>query len=200
MKVYTYSEARQHARRSDTDRIRADPAHCSWVSMFTRIEAELKDQAQSWRLYPVVEAIQAMRGVAFTVAITVIAELGDLTRFDNPRQLMSYLGLTPSEYSTGLRRRQGAITKAGNTHARRALIEGAWSYRYPAKISRHLQLRLENLPKGAQDIGWKAQVRLCKRYRHLIARGKNPNQVVVAVAREVAAFIWDIARHIPITP
>ena len=147
----------------------------------------------------VVEAIQAMRGVAFTVAITVIAELGDLTRFENPRQLMSYLGLTPSEHSSGLRRHQGAITKAGNPHARRALIEGAWSYRYPAKVSRHLQLRLETLPKPAQDIGWKAQVRLCKRYRRLTARGKNPNQAVVAVAREMAAFIWAIAREVPIT-
>lgn len=163
-----------------------------------RIEVELKDHATAWRLYPVVEAIQAMRGVAFTVAITVIAELGDLTRFDNPRQLMSYLGLTPSEYSTGLRRRLGGITKAGNPHARRALIEGAWSYRYPAKVSRHLQLRLENLPEAAQEIGWKAQVRLCKRYRHLIARGKNANQAVVAIAREMAAFIWAIARETPI--
>jgi len=163
-----------------------------------RLEVELQDHAKAWRLYPVVEAIQAMRGVAFTVAITVIAELGDLTRFEHPRQLMSYLGLTPSEYSSGPRRHQGAITKAGNTHARRALIEGAWSYRYPAKVSRHLQLRLETLPKAAQDIGWKAQVRLCKRYRRLTARGKNPNQAVVAVAREMAAFIWAIAREVPI--
>jgi transposase len=84
-----------------------------------------------------------MRGVQFTVAVTLSAELGDLTRFDNSRQLMSYLGLTPSEYSSGERRRQGTFTKAGNTFARRALIEGAWSYRYPAKVSRHLQLRLE---------------------------------------------------------
>ena len=95
------------------------------------------------------------------------AELGDLTRFDNPRQLMSYLGLTPSEYSTGERRRQGGITKTGNTHARRVLVEGAWAYRYPAKVSRHLQLRLEKLPRRSRTISWKAQVRLCKRYRQL---------------------------------
>jgi Transposase and inactivated derivatives len=154
-----------------------------------RIEAELKDQVQSWRLYPVVEALQALRGVQFTVAVTVIAELGDLTRFENPRQLMSSLGLTPSEYSSGERRRQGAIPKAGNTHARRTLIEGAWAYRYPAKLSRPLQLRLQSLPLAIQDIAWKAQVRLCKRYRKLIARGKNANQVVVAIAREMAAFM-----------
>ena len=118
-----------------------------------------------------------------------MAELGDLTRFDNPRQLMNYLGLTPSEYSTGERRRQGGITKTGNTHARRALIEGAWASRYPAKISRHLQLRLEKVPKPIQDMSWKAQVRLCKRYRQLSARGKNPNQVVVAMAGTQCVYV-----------
>ena len=165
---------------------------------FQRLEAELCEQVPTWRLYPVVRAIQAMRGVQFTVAVTLIAELGDLTRFENPRQLMSYLGLTPSEYSSGERRRQGTITKAGNTFARRALVEGAWAYRYPAKVSRHLQLRLEQVPKVIQDIAWKAQVRLCKRFRSLTARGKHPNQVVVAIAREMAAFIWAITREVPL--
>jgi transposase len=165
-----------------------------------RLEHELHEQVQSWRLQPVVEAIQALRGVQFTVAVTIVAELGDLTRFDNPRQLMSYLGLTPSEYSSGERRRQGSITKTGNTHARRALVEGAWAYRYPAKVSRHLQLRLETLPKPIQDISWKAQVRLCKRYRKLSARGKHANQVVVAIARELIAFMWAIAKEVPVTP
>ena len=165
-----------------------------------RLETELRDQVTRWRLYPVVEAIQALRGVQLTGAVILIAELGDLTRFDTPRKLMSYLGLTPSEYSSGERRRQGGITKAGNTHARRALVEGAWAYRYPAKVSRHLQLRLEKLPADVQAIGWKAQVRLCKRYRRLIARGKHANQVVVAIAREMAAFAWAIARIVPLTP
>ena len=144
-----------------------------------RLESELHEQVKRWRLYPVVEAIQALRGVELTGAVILIAELGDLTRFDTPRQLMSYLGLTPSEYSSGERRRQGGITKAGNTHARRALVEGAWAYRYPAKISRHLQLRLEKLPTEVQAIGWKAQVRLCKRYRQLIARGLREPVVTV---------------------
>ena len=108
-----------------------------------------------------VEALQALRGVQFTVAITRVAELGDLTRFHPPSELMNYLGLTPSESSSGERRRQGAITKSGNTHARRVLVEGAWAYRYPAKVSRHWQLRLEKQPKVLQDISWKAQVRLC---------------------------------------
>jgi transposase len=163
-----------------------------------RLEAELHEEVKRWRLYPVVEAIQALRGVELTGAVILIAELGDLTRFDTPRQLMSYLGLTPSEYSSGDRRRQGGITKAGNTHARRALVEGAWAYRYPAKVSRHLQVRLEKLPAEVQAIGWKAQVRLCKRYRQLIARGKHANQVVVAIAREMAAFAWAIARVVPL--
>ncbi|MBI3300738.1 MAG: IS110 family transposase, partial [Deltaproteobacteria bacterium] len=163
-----------------------------------RLETELREQVQGWRLAPVVQALQGMRGVQCTVAVTRIAALGDLTRFDNPRQLMSYLGLIPSEYSSGERRRQGTITKAGNTFARRALIEGAWSYRYPAKVSRQLPWRLEELPKTIQDISWKAQVRLCKRFRQLTARGKPANQVVVAIAREMAAFVWASAREVPI--
>jgi transposase len=165
-----------------------------------RLDQELHEQVKSWRLHPVVEALQALRGVQFTVAVTTVAELGDLTRFDNPRELMKFLGLIPSEYSTGERRRQGSITKAGNTHARRALVEGAWAYRYPAKVSRHLQLRLEKQPKAIQDISWKAQVRLCKRYRRLIARGKHANQVVVAIARELVGFMWAIAKQVPVIP
>src|SRR5215470_6318613 len=163
-----------------------------------RLGQELTDHVQTWRLAPVVDALQALRGVQFTVAATTVAELGDLTRFENPRQLMNYLGLTPSEYSTGERRRQGGITKTGNSHARRALVEGAWAYRYPAKVSRHLQLRLEKLPAEVQAISWKAQVRLCRRYRQLSARGKHVNQVVVAIAREMAAFAWAIARCVPL--
>jgi transposase len=165
-----------------------------------RLEQELHDHVQTWRLQPVVEALQALRGVQFIVAVTLVAELGDLTRFENPRQLMKYLGLIPSEYSSGERRRQGPITKAGNTHARRALVEGAWAYRYPAKVSRHIQLRLEQLPKPIQDISWKAQVRLCTRFRRLLARGKHANQVVVAIARELVGFLWAIAKQVPVTP
>jgi transposase len=117
-----------------------------------RLEQELQEQVTSWRLHPVVEALQALRGVQCTVAVTTVAELGDLTRFDTPRQLMKCWGLIPSDYSSGERRRQGSITKAGKIHARRALVEGAWAYRYPAKGSRHLQLRLETQPKAIQDI------------------------------------------------
>jgi transposase len=128
-----------------------------------RLAQELKAPVQTWRLAPGVEALQALRGVQFTVAVTTVAALGDLTRCENPRQLMNYLGVTPSEYATGERRRQGGIPKTGNTHARRALIEGAWAYRYPAKVRRHLQLRLEKVSKPLQDLSWKAQGRLCRR-------------------------------------
>ena len=168
------------------------------VERLARLDAELRDRAQSWRLAPVVTAVQALRGVQDTVAITVLAELGDLTRFDTPRQLAAFVGLTPSEYSSGATRRQGGITKAGNGHARRVLVEGAWAYRYPAKISPHIQARLEGLPKPIRDIGWKAQVRLCKRFRRLTARGKHANVVVTAIAREILAFMWAIAQEVKV--
>jgi len=163
-----------------------------------RLDAELLERAPAWRLAPVVDALQALRGVQFLVAITVVAELGDLTRFDNPRQLAAFVGLIPSEYSSGGARRQGGITKAGNSRARRALIEAAWAYRHPAKVSLHIQQRIDQLPKPLQDLGWKAQVRLCKRFRRLVARGKHPNIAVTAVARELIAFMWAIAKAVPL--
>lgn len=163
-----------------------------------RLDAELLERAPAWRLSPVVDALQALRGVQFLVAITVVAELGDLTRFDNPRQLAAFVGLIPSEYSSGGSRRQGGITKAGNGRARRALIEAAWAYRHPAKVSLHIQQRIDQLPKALQDLGWKAQVRLCKRFRRLVARGKHPNIAVTAVARELIGFMWAIAKAVPV--
>jgi transposase len=165
-----------------------------------RLEQERTEHVQTWRRAPVVDALQALRGVQCTVAVTPVAALGDLTRFDHPRQLLHSLGLTPSEYSTGERRQQGGITKTGNSHARRALIEGAWAYRYPAKVSRHWQWRLEKVYKPIQDISGKAQIRLCKRYRQLSARGKKAHQVVVAIARELRAFMWAMAQEVPLTP
>ena len=147
-----------------------------------------------------VEALQALRGVQCTVAVTTVAALGDLTRVENPRQLMHDLGLTPSEYSRGGRRHQGGMTKTGNTHARRALVEGAWAYRYPANVSRHLQRRLEKLPTAIQAISWKAQVRRCKRYRQLMANGQHATQVVVAIARELSAFMWAMAKPVAGSP
>jgi transposase len=165
-----------------------------------RLDQGRQEHVKSWRLNPVVEALQALRGVQLSVAVIMVAEIGDLSRFDTPRELMKFLGLIPAEYSSGDRRQQGSITKAGNTHARRALVEGAWAYRYPAKVSRHLQLRLEKHPKIIQDVSWKAQVRLCQRYRRLMARGKHANVVTVAIARELAGFMWAIAKEIPVIP
>lgn len=169
------------------------------VDRLGRLEAELREIGATWRLDPVVQALQALRGVQWLVAITVVAELGDLTRFDSPRQLGAFVGLIPSEYSSGQARRQGGITKAGNGRARRALIEAAWAYRHPAKISQHIQTRIDALPKPIQAISWKAQVRLCKRFRRLTARGKHPNVAVTAIARELIAFMWAIAKEVAVT-
>jgi transposase len=168
------------------------------TARWQRVAAALPPLVQTWRWAPVGEAIQALRGVQFIAAVPLIAELGELTRFETPRQLLRYLGLVPSEHSRGERRRQGGITKTGTSPARRVLVEGAWAYRSPAKVSRHLPLRLAKVPKASQDIRWKAQVRLCQRYRRLGARGKNVNQVVVAIARAMAAFVWAIARAVPV--
>ena len=154
------------------------------VDRLTRIEQELLQLAPKWKLWPMVESLQALRGVQWIVALTVIAELGDITRFDNPRQLAAFVGLIPSEHSSGERRKQSSITKAGNSRARRVLVEGAWSYRHPAKISEHIQKRIETLPKSVRDIGWKAQVRRCKRFRRLSSRGKNANVVVTAFVKD----------------
>lgn len=145
---------------------------------------------------PVVEAYQAMRGVSLVAAVTFAVEIGDVQRFENPRQLMAYLGLVPSEASTGERVRRGEITKAGNHRARRVLIEGAWTYRFPARISRLIQERCERAPQAVQQIAWKAQVRLCSRYRKLTAKGKAKGVVVTAIAREMAAFLWAIGQRV----
>ena len=161
-----------------------------------RLEADLLEAAQTWRWYPVVKALQALRGFQFTAAVTVVAELGDLARFGHPKQLMSYLGLTPSEYSSGANRRLGGITKCGNSHARRMLIEAAWSYRYKEKVSRAIAERNEGQPVAIQEKAWAAQIRLCKRFRKLQARGLHKNKIVTAIARELCGYIWAIARSV----
>jgi transposase len=214
----------RHDIRS-TGRANGGPAHLRWLSAVVcptppphmvfqayvravqehtarlqRLEHARHEHVQAWRLYPVVEALQAWRGVPCTVAVTLRAAMGDLTRCDTPRALMPCLGLTPSEYSSGAPRRQGAMTQAGNTHARRVLVEGAWASRSPAKVSRHWQLRLATQPTIIQDISGKAHVRLCNRSRRLVARGKHATIVTVAMAREWAGCMWAIAREVPIIP
>jgi transposase len=146
---------------------------------------------------PVIEALMALRGVSLLTATTVVAELGDLRRFASAPQLMAYLGLVPSEHSSGPRQSRGAITKTGNGHVRRVLVEAAWTYRHPARKSAVLQRRAERAPQAVQDIAWAAQKRLCGRYRHLERRGKLKVQVCTAIARELAGFIWAVGQAAP---
>ena len=166
------------------------------ASRLERLDGQLAEIVPKWSMAPLVEAYQAMRGVSFVVAVTFAAEIGDLGRFDTPRQLMAFLGLVPAERSTGETVRRAGLTLAGNRHARRVLVEGAWSYRHPARVTETLRIRLERLPKAVRDIAWKAQLRLCGRYRRLSAAGKKSPVVIAAIAREMAAFLWAIARHV----
>src|SRR5262249_1287946 len=158
----------------------------------TQIEAMLPD----WTLAPVVAALQTMRGMALVNAATLIAELGDLSRFANPRQLMAYLGLVPSEHSSGASVKRGGLTKAGNSAARRLLIEAAWCYRFPARVSRELRLRQEEQPRPIREIAWRAQLRLCARYRQLARGGKPANVVTAPGPPQPAGLIWAIARRV----
>jgi transposase len=153
-------------------------------------------QLEHWRMRPVVEAIMTLRGIDVVAGMTLVAEIGDFTRFARPRELMGFLGLVPSEYSSGSKRAQGQITKTGNSHARRVLVEAAWNYRYPARMSRTLQSRQEGRPKAVRQIAWRAQLRLAKRYRSLSARKLPLNKICVAIARELSGFVWDIARQV----
>jgi len=164
-----------------------------------RLTAQIEAMLPDWTLAPVVAALQTMRGMALVNAASLIAELGDLSRFANPRQLMAYLGLVPSEHSSGASVKRGGITKAGNAAARRLLIEAAWSYRFPARLSRELLLRQEHQPRLIRDIAWKGQLRLCARYRRLARTGKPANIVTTAIARELAGFVWAIARQVTVT-
>jgi transposase len=164
-----------------------------------RLTAQIEAMLADWTLAPVVAALQTLRGMALVNAATLIAELGDLSRFANPRQLMAYLGLVPCEHSSGASVKRGGITKAGNAAARRLLIEAAWSYRFPARLSRELLLRQESQPKPIRDIAWKGQLRLCARYRRLACTGKPANVVTTAIARELSGFIWAIARQVTVT-
>ena len=162
------------------------------VSALTKL---LHEALASWSMAPVVRSLMALRGVDVITAMTVLCELGDVSRFDEPRQLMAYLGLVPSEHSSGSRRRQGGITRTGNRHVRRTLVESAWCYRFPARRTAHLKRKAAAASDEAKAIAWKAQRRLCGRYRHLLKAGKNSKQANVAVARELTGFIWDIVRQ-----
>jgi transposase len=161
-----------------------------------RLNRAILAELEHWRWRPAVEALQALRGVQVLHAVRIVAELGDFNRFESPRKLMAYLGLIPSEDSSGARRRQGAITKAGNSSARRAFVEAAHAYAHPARLSWVIARRQTRLSKNVRDIAWKAQLRLCARFRRLGARRVPRNKIIVAVARELCGFAWAIAREV----
>ena len=162
-----------------------------------RLEQALTEVLETWHLAPLVGALQALRGVQLIAAITLVAEIQDFHRFTHPRQLMAYLGLVPGEHSSGEHRRQGSITKAGNQIARCMLVEIAHHYQHPARITPIIARRQSLLSKPVIDIAWAAQLRLCSRFRRLSARRLQRNKIVIAIARELVGFIWDIARQFP---
>jgi transposase len=159
-----------------------------------RLEQELDTLAPHWDGYPLAQALLAFRGIQKAVAYTVVAEAADLSRFSHPSRFMAWLGLVPGEHSSGATRRQGPITRCGNRWVRSLLVEAAWAYRYNAKVSGIIERRAQNIDPAIRDLAWKAQLRLTRKYRRLISRGKHKNVAVTAVARELAAFIWDAAR------
>ncbi len=167
-------------------------------SRVSRLTEQILCLSRQSRLWPLIQAIQSLRGVALIVAATVASELGDISRFERPNQLMAFLGLIPSEHSSGDSIKKGSITKAGNNHVRKILIESAQAYRLPARISSLLARRQQDLPAEICEISWKAQLRLCERYRRLRGRGKNDNVVKTAIARELVGFIWAIAIKTPL--
>jgi transposase len=159
-----------------------------------RLEQAIREAVPDWSLAEVVTALMSVRGIDLVAAVTILAELGDLSRFTSPRELMAYLGLVPSERSTGDNVKRGGITKAGNRRARRILVEASWSYRYPPRIGRDKQAKVDAAPEPVRAIAWKAQTRLSSRFRMLSKKGKRPTIVATAVARELCGFIWAIHR------
>jgi len=159
-----------------------------------RLEQAIGAAVPDWSLAETVTALMAMRGIDLIAATTILAEIGDLDRFRTPRELMAWLGLVPSEASTGDRVRRGGITKTGNGRARRMLVECAWSYRHPPRVGLAKQARVEAAPPAVRAIAWKAQSRLTARYRALSRKGKLRNVVVTAIARELAGFVWAVRR------
>jgi transposase len=161
-----------------------------------RLTEQIRRMVPEWRLAPVAQALQAARGVSLIVAATLLSEIGDLTRFEHPEELMGYLGLVPSEFSSGGSVKRGGITKTGNRHARKVLIEAAWAYRMKPRVGRALLKRQENIADSIRRIAWKAQLRLCAKYRKMAASGKASQVAVTAVARELSGFLWAIAKQV----
>ena len=166
------------------------------TARIARLEQALRDTLPEWTLKPLVQALQALRGVQLVAAMTLVAELQDFVRFQHPRKLMAYVGLVPGEYSSGPKRRQGSITKAGNSAARRMLVEVAWHYQHAPRVTPIIATRQDHLPKAVTDIAWKAQLRLNAKFKRLSARRVMKTKAVVAVARELTGFVWAIGREV----
>lgn len=166
------------------------------AARIARLEQALREQLPGWGLRPVVQALMAMRGMQLIAAMTLVAELQDFTRFAHPRQLMAYVGLVPGEHSSGPKRRQGSITKAGNSAARRMLVEVAWQYLHGPRVSPIIARRHDQVPAAITDIAWAAQLRLSAKFKRLLARKVMKTKAVVAVARELVGFVWAIARQV----
>jgi transposase len=158
-----------------------------------RVDGYLRTQIPTWSLFPLVQNLCALRGLDAIAGAGIAAAIGDPSRFASAPDFMAYLGLVPSEQSSGPKRRIGAITKTGDIHARTLLIEAAHSYRFPARVARHKLAAVDAVPEVVRAIAWKAQTRLCQRYRHMMAKGKPRQVVVIAIARELAGFVWSIA-------
>jgi len=162
-----------------------------------RLDQEIVAAAKDSAHVALIAALQALRGVALTAAVTLVAELGDLRRFRSPAELMAYAGLVPSESSSGSSRHRGSITKTGNAHVRRVMVEAAWCYRYRPSVQGALKKRSKDLPAEVRRIAWKAQHRLHRRYRHHVGRGKVKGVAIVGIARELLGFVWAIAQVVP---
>jgi transposase len=162
----------------------------------TRLTEQLRQVAPTWRWAALVAALQALRGVSFITALSLVAELGDLSRFGHPRELMAFIGLVPSEYSSGPRVRRGRITKVGNPHVRRLLAESAWAYQGIPRMGRQQHYRQEAVPNAVCAIAWTAPLRLTGRFHRLVNRGQAKPKVATAIARELCGFIWAIAREV----
>jgi len=158
-----------------------------------RVDGYLRAQIPTWSLFPLVQNLGALRGLDTIASAGLAAAIGDPSRFASAPDFMAYLGLVPSEHSSGPKRRIGAITKSGDIHARTLLIEAAHGYRFPARIARRKLAAVDAVPEAVRAIAWKAQTRLCQRYRHMMAKGKPTQIIVTAIARELAGFVWSIA-------
>ncbi len=189
-------------RKQDFDNAMHQRVLCDYIKVaedagarIKQVTADLEELAEQTSLWPLINALQAFRGIRIVTAASIAAEIGDFRRFESARQFMAFLGLVPSEYSSGESSRRGRITRCGNRWVRTLLVESSWHYRYPPKMSRQLRARNEGVAPGVQRIAWKAQHRLHKRLYRLTSRGKRPQQAIIAVARELAGFVWAVGQE-----